>query len=49
MSLGIYASILFVLDMMDRLLALADPSHDPVGQALAEERLPKRIRQPRPV
>jgi len=48
-SLGIYASILFVLDMTDRLSALADPAHDPVGQALEEQRLPKRIRQPRTV
>ena len=46
-SLGIYALILFVLDMTDRLVGLADPMHDCVGQALDEERLPKRIRQPR--
>jgi transcriptional regulator with XRE-family HTH domain len=48
-SLGIYASILFVLDMTDRLTTLADPMHDAIGQALDEERLPKRIRQPRAV
>ena len=46
-SLGIYASILFVLDMTDRVAALADTAQDPVGLALEEERLPKRIRQPR--
>ena len=46
-SLGIYASILFVLDMTDRLSALANPGHDALGQALDAERLPKRIRQPR--
>ena len=46
-ALGIYASILFVLDMTDRLAALADTALDPVGLALEEERLPKRIRQPR--
>ena len=46
-SLGIYASILFVLDMTDRLAALADPGQDPVGLALEEQRLPKRIRTPR--
>ena len=46
-SLGIYASILFVLDMTDRLSGLADPAHDALGQTLDEERLPKRIRQPR--
>lgn len=45
-SLGIYASILFVLDMTERLEQLADPGQDPLGQSLEEERLPKRIRQP---
>jgi transcriptional regulator with XRE-family HTH domain len=46
-SIGIYASILFVLGMTDRIAELADPARDPVGQALEEERLPKRIRAPR--
>ncbi|MEZ5898530.1 MAG: helix-turn-helix domain-containing protein [Hyphomicrobiaceae bacterium] len=46
-SMAVYASLLFVLDMTDRLAALADPAQDPVGMALEEERLPKRIRQPR--
>ena len=46
-SIGVYASLLFVLDLTDRLEALADPAHDPVGLALEEERLPKRIRQKR--
>lgn len=46
-SMAVYASILFALDMTDRLAALADPAQDPVGLALEEERLPKRIRQPR--
>jgi transcriptional regulator with XRE-family HTH domain len=46
-SLGIYASVLFVLGMADRLAELADPARDPVGQDLEEERLPKRIRMPR--
>lgn len=46
-SIAVYASLLFVLDMTDRLAALADPAQDPVGMALDEERLPKRIRQPR--
>ena len=48
-SLGIYASILFVLDLTDRLAALADPGHDPLGQVLEEQRLPKRIRTPRAI
>jgi transcriptional regulator with XRE-family HTH domain len=43
-SLGILASLLFVLEMTHRLAALADPGQDPVGLALDEERLPKRIR-----
>jgi len=46
-SIGIYASILFVLGMTDRIAELADPARDPVGQALEEERLPRRIRAPR--
>jgi transcriptional regulator with XRE-family HTH domain len=43
-SLGIYASVLFVLDMTERLADLADPSRDSLGQDLAEEQLPKRVR-----
>jgi len=46
-SLGIYASILFVLGLTDRLSNLVDPSGDQAGQALEEERLPKRIRTPK--
>jgi hypothetical protein len=42
-SLGVYASVLFVLGMTERLAALVDPAHDPLGQSLDEERLPKRI------
>jgi hypothetical protein len=42
--MGIYASVLFALGMVERLGDLADIAHDPVGRALAEERLPKRIR-----
>jgi transcriptional regulator with XRE-family HTH domain len=48
-SLGIYASVLFVLGMIDQLSALADPSRDSLGQDLAEERLPKRIRTRRAI
>ena len=46
-SLGIYASVLFVLGMTDRLADLADPARDPLGQQLEEDRLPKRVRGPR--
>lgn len=46
-SLGVYASVLFVLGMTERLAELVDPAHDPLGQSLEEERLPKRIHAPR--
>lgn len=47
-SLGVYATVLFVLGMIDRLADLADIRQDEVGFALEEERLPKRIRLPKP-
>ena len=47
-SLGIYATILFVLGMTPRLADLADTRTDDVGLQLDEERLPKRIRQSGP-
>jgi len=43
-SIGAYASVLFVLGMIDRLRDIADASHDLTGQMLATERLPKRVR-----
>jgi transcriptional regulator with XRE-family HTH domain len=43
-SIGVYATILFVLGLNARIADLADPSQDLVGQALDEERLPQRIR-----
>ncbi len=46
-SLGVYASVLFVLGLVDRLAELVDVMHDPLGQALEEERLPKRVYAPR--
>jgi transcriptional regulator with XRE-family HTH domain len=46
-SLGVYASVLFVLGLVDRLADLVDAAHDPLGQALEEERLPKRTYAPR--
>jgi hypothetical protein len=45
--LGSFASVLFVLGMVDRLAELADASRDKVGLTLDEEHLPKRIRSPR--
>jgi hypothetical protein len=44
-SMGIYATVLFVLGMADRLAELADPSNDRLGLDLDQERLPARIRQ----
>ena len=43
-SMGIYATVLFVLGLVDRLADLTDVRHDDVGLALEEERLPDRIR-----
>jgi len=45
-SMGTYATVLFVLGMADRLADLADPKNDSVGMTLEEERLPQRIRRP---
>ena len=46
-TLGIYATVLFVLGMTERLADLADPKHDSIGLSLEAERLPQRIRSPR--
>jgi transcriptional regulator with XRE-family HTH domain len=46
-SIGSYATVLFVMGMADRLADLADPRNDAVGRQLEEENLPKRIRGPR--
>ena len=43
-SLGSWATVLFVLGMVDRLADLADSKHDAIGLELEEEHLPKRIR-----
>jgi hypothetical protein len=46
-SFGKYATILFILGMMERLKDIADPSHDLLGMDLESENLPKRIYQRR--
>ena len=46
-SMGLYATVLFVLGMTDRLGDLADSAHDQQGIELADERLPQRIRKSR--
>jgi transcriptional regulator with XRE-family HTH domain len=43
-SMGIYATALFIVGMTQRLYELADVRDDLVGLQLEEERLPKRIR-----
>jgi len=43
-SLGIYASVLFVLGMVDRIAGLVDPTTDRLGVLLEDEQLPRRIR-----
>lgn len=43
-SLGIYATVLFVLGLEGRVAELADARHDAVGLDLEAEALPKRIR-----
>lgn len=47
-SLGIYASVLFSLGLIDRLADLADVRADAVGLRLEEEHLPQRVRLPKP-
>jgi hypothetical protein len=43
-SIGSYATVLFVLGMAERLADLVDAKNDPVGLQLEEENLPQRIR-----
>ena len=43
-SMGAYASALFVLGMIDHLAQVADASRDIIGREMEEENLPQRIR-----
>ena len=43
-SLGVYATVLFILGLSDRIADLADVGTDSVGLQLEEERLPQRVR-----
>lgn len=45
-SMGMYATVLFVLGMHDGISDLADRSRDGMGLDLLEERLPQRVRVP---
>ena len=44
-SMGHYATVLFVLGLADGIAELADATKDAIGRALDEERLPQRIRR----
>jgi DNA-binding XRE family transcriptional regulator len=48
-SVAAYATVLFVLGMIDRFADIADAKFDEVGISLDEERLPKRIRSKSPI
>ena len=43
-SLGVYATVLFILGLSERIADLADIGSDSVGLQLDEERLPQRVR-----
>jgi hypothetical protein len=45
--MGIYATVLFVLGMTERIADLADATQDRTGLDLESEKLPKRISSPR--
>ena len=47
-GMGSYATVLFVLGMLDRLGEIAAATHDRIGLDLEDEILPKRIRNPKP-
>src|SRR6266852_422874 len=44
-AIGIYATVLFVMGMVNRLADLGDTKNDSVGLQLEEEHLPQRIRE----
>ena len=43
-SLGVYATVLFILGLSERIADLADVGIDSVGLQLDEQRLPQRVR-----
>lgn len=43
-AIGNFATVLFILGLLDPFAKLADLSNDAIGMQLAEEELPKRIR-----
>jgi transcriptional regulator with XRE-family HTH domain len=46
-SMGRYASVLFVFGMAERFADLVDSVHDLTGRRLEEESLPKRVHLPK--
>ena len=46
-SMGTYATLLFITGLLPRLAELADVKNDYLGLQLDEERLPKRIHLPK--
>ena len=47
-SLGVYATVLFILGLSERIADLADVGSDSVGLQLEEARLPQRVRSSKP-
>jgi transcriptional regulator with XRE-family HTH domain len=47
-ALGTLATAAFIFRLQDSLANLAAPAMDPLALSLDEDRLPKRIRRPRP-
>lgn len=43
-AMGIYATVLFVMGLSERIGDVADPANDKTGLQLEEEHLPRRIR-----
>ena len=43
-AMGVYATVLWVLGLWEKLGQVASPTNDSVGMELEEERLPQRIR-----
>jgi len=46
-SIGIVASVLQALNLLERLADVADAAHDEIGQTIAKEDLPQRASMPR--
>jgi transcriptional regulator with XRE-family HTH domain len=46
-SIGIYASVLQTLGLLDGLADVADPAKDEVGLRLSSGQLPERVRSPK--